>query len=536
MDTIDRMIDSLVESLEEAFKSSIVRKILSAKQSGNLLKDLSAVIGPVQWNNVEDTDFVVAPSTGKLDPDTIYFWLTGAEKPNPFKATRWASATIPANTLLAVSKGATLMTEPKLGYRHTPGKLGRAGYGSEEGLSSLKRVRELADYGHGIPEAKLKGERSAAEIRKGRAAARVGATSFMSDNQFKEMNRARWHALLQKKHAGDDVVQVMKQIIEVANAIQAEELSRIGKGKFRKWRRGWSILAKEAQRAVGEAWEKVETIDRYEKDFENYKARHPGKDSPDSYYTDSVSQAKLDLNNILKNLKEMAEVKDEPEVAPEAPAAEAPTAEAPAAEAPAAESLQITSRKFVVDEADPRRGDKPLKPHAELADRFLEVRKAIDDLSQQANAVKAIISQKEQVSAQMAQDLLRYAEEYKDRQFKTKRILIQLEDILPHKAAVPEWKKVLNFMLGKLESISQDLKKEAEAFIEGAKREIPGSTELRYKELESITSPVAESWLIFRKMFDTVREWARMSRSKIIDLQDEVSNLIRSDDPSTAGV
>lgn len=535
MDTIDRMIDSLMGSLEEAFKSSIVRKIVSAQQAKSLLKNLSAVIGPVQWDNVEDTDFVVVPATGRLDPDTIYFWLTTAEKTIPFRTNKWAGSAIPANTLLAVSKGSTLLTAPKLGYRHTPSKLGRVGYSPEEGYGSVKRIRELADLAYAIPEAKLKGERSAAEIRKTRAAARVGATAFMKDLQFRDINRARWHTLLQKKHAGDDVVQVMKQIIDTANAIQAEELTRIGgKGKLRTWRRGWSTLVRSAQRAVEEAWEKVETIARYESDFERSKERSlpsdPGRDYMDEYATRSIAQAKLELNGILKTLKEMAEVKDEPDL--ESPAAEAPAPE-PAKEV---ESLQIAVRKFEVVEAEPRRGDKPLKTHAELADRFLEVRKAIDDLSQQANAVRAIIAQKEQVSAQMAQDLLGYAEEYKDRQFKTKRILVQLEDILPHKAAVPEWKKVINFMLGKLEAISQDLKKEAEAFIDGAKREIPGSTELRYKELESVTSTVAESWIIFRKMFDKVKEWAGLSRSKINDLQGQVSELISSDDPSAVSV
>jgi hypothetical protein len=236
------------------------------------------------------------------------------------------------------------------------------------------------------------------------------------------------------------------------------------------------------------------------------------------------------INSLVESLEEAFKSSIVPDL--ESPAAEAPAPE-PAKEV---ESLQIAVRKFEVVEAEPRRGDKPLKTHAELADRFLEVRKAIDDLSQQANAVKAIIAQKEQVSSQMAQDLLRYAEEYKDRQFKTKLILVQLEDILPHKAAVPEWKKVINFMLGKLESISQDLKKEAEAFIDGAKREIPGTTELRYKELESVTSSVAESWIIFRKVFDKIKEWAGLSRSKINELQDQVSELISSDDPSAVSV
>lgn len=513
MHSIDSMIDRL---LGEAVKSSAVQKILDASNAKKILRELSAAIGPVKWDEVDDTDFVPVPLVGKSVPlDLIVFWLTDKEKKNPYAA-RWGSETLPANLLLAITKGTQLLPVAASYSRYPKDKFGRAG-DSYEGLSSLKRVRELADIAFAIPEEKLKGVRSAEPVRATRYAARKGATALISDKDFREMNKNRYQKLLQQKHADDDVVDSMRKIIDVANKIQDNQLVAARSGELFRGDYGRSI-ASNAQEKVSNAWYTVESILGYVKELAVAKAKYPDRDKEDfDFYISTIKEKKLELKGILNKLEAML--------------SKISTQSTPT---PEVESLQISPRQFgkAIEEVDARPSARPLKTHAELADRFLEVRKAIDDLSQQANAIKAIISQKEQVSAQMAQDLLRYAEEYKDRSFKTKRILVQLEDIPAHKAQVPQWQKVMNFMLGKLEAISQDLKKEAEAFIEGAKREIPGSTELRYKELESVTSSVAESWIIFRKMFDKIKEWASVSRAKINNLQDMVSDLLSTGNPS----
>ena len=184
------------------------------------------------------------------------------------------------------------------------------------------------------------------------------------------------------------------------------------------------------------------------------------------------------------------------------------------------ESLQITQRadlEEVKKAKKLRRSTRPLKKHTDVADKFLEVRKAIDDLSQQAAAVGAIIGEKERVAGNLSRELMDYAEEYKERIIQTKNIFIQLQDIPPHKAKVPAYKKVMDHMLDMLEGVSKDMRKEAEAFIEDAKREVPGETELLYKEVmkEGRTSVMGEGWAAWRKILDIVGGLAAKSRDKI---------------------
>ena len=196
---------------------------------------------------------------------------------------------------------------------------------------------------------------------------------------------------------------------------------------------------------------------------------------------------------------------------------------------PKQEDLQIKPRSFAeevkVDEAkpEPRRSDKPLKAHQDTADKFLETREAIDQLNQQIAAVKAIIGEKESVAGTMAAELMQYAEEYKDRMIRTKNVLIQLEDIPPHKAQVPAYKKVIDHLLEKLEGVSREMRKEAEDFIESAKREIPGSTELKYSKIESV---MGEGWKAWYKIVHFFKSIGARIREEIYGIEHEAQNLI----------
>jgi len=202
------------------------------------------------------------------------------------------------------------------------------------------------------------------------------------------------------------------------------------------------------------------------------------------------------------------------------------------------ESLdQITPRNLNEAKAEPRRSTRPLKKHSEMADQFLQTRQAIDGLNQQIAAVRAIIASKEEVAGNLARDLMSYAEEYQDRMFQTKKVLVALEDIPPHKAKVPQWTKVIKHLLQQLESVSSDMRKEAEEFIEAAKNEIPGSTELLYKELENVNKTMmGESWIVFKKILNKVKQLAQISRqtldSIVTDAQDLLSSL--ADDSKTS--
>jgi len=193
------------------------------------------------------------------------------------------------------------------------------------------------------------------------------------------------------------------------------------------------------------------------------------------------------------------------------------------------ESLQIPPRADLVEVDKQRRSSRPLKGHAEVAQKFLEVRRAIDEIDQQAAALRAIIGEKERVAGNLAGEPMKYAEEYEDRTFKTKEILLTLQDIPPHTAKVPQWRKVIDHLLDKLGSVSADMRAEAEEFIESAKSEIPGRTELMYQELES--SVMGEAWTVVRKLLDKAKAVGRKTKDKLSEIENETKAFLAQMEP-----
>lgn len=174
------------------------------------------------------------------------------------------------------------------------------------------------------------------------------------------------------------------------------------------------------------------------------------------------------------------------------------------------ESLQI-------EEGD-RRSDKPLKVHADLADKYYETIKAMEELQQQASAITAIISEKGKQAGALERELILAAQEYKDNVFRTQKVLITIEKIPPHKAQIPKWKDAINGLLDRLGAVSADMRKKGEAFVEACKGEIPGRTELRYKGL-------GESWASFTKILSWFKGWLKGVDDELDALQTEAGAL-----------
>lgn len=197
--------------------------------------------------------------------------------------------------------------------------------------------------------------------------------------------------------------------------------------------------------------------------------------------------------------------------------------------APRADCLKLQAEAEKKPKSKTRRTDRPLKGHSDTADKFLEVQKAIEELDKQAAAIRAIIAEKQLVSGNLASELINYAQEYQDRMFRTEKILIQLQDIPSHKAKVPQWRQVIDHLLDKLGGVSTEMRQEGEDFIEASKREIPGSTELYYQEVESsITSVMGEAWAGFRKILDKVKSMGKVIGSKLSGIEKQTNELLSS--------
>lgn len=195
--------------------------------------------------------------------------------------------------------------------------------------------------------------------------------------------------------------------------------------------------------------------------------------------------------------------------------------------APREDCIKLQAEAAKKSRAKARRTDRPLKGHADTADKFLEVQKAIEELDQQAAAIRSIIAEKQLVSGNLANELINYAQEYEDRMFRTEKILVQLQDIPSHKAKVPQWRQVIDHLLDKLGGVSAEMRQEGEEFIEASKREIPGSTELYYQEVESsINSVMGEAWAGFRKLLDKVKSMGKAIAGKLSSIEHQTNELL----------
>lgn len=176
--------------------------------------------------------------------------------------------------------------------------------------------------------------------------------------------------------------------------------------------------------------------------------------------------------------------------------------------------------------APERRSDKPLAAHAAAASKYAELRRAQQEIEQQAAALNAMAIEKSRLAGAMEPELIRYAREYKDRTIRLNDILIQLIDIPAHKSQTPQYKKFIDWAFVKFESISSKMRKEAEKFLEACHREIGGEKDVfTYKLIpgkKKGESTMAEAWSFFSKLMDQFKKVAASIRGEILDLEQRI--------------
>jgi len=258
-ESFSEFVSSLSESnisLNEAFASQKLASILTG--ANKMDKDLPAAfynMSKIALDKIQDIDIIeLTPAEAKKEKraSAIYMYFTTNEKPNPFAgASSWREEkTIPANTLLAITDGSNewMATEWQRSYagdkksirtlkttkRDDSAGFQKSGASNQHGsgISSMKQVAELADRAYCLDLTILKARYSTESQRVERNAARKGATAFMNDKEFKEINKKRYYDILATKAAAMPMDAIVLDAIEKLGNQIKDAIATGTKGKY----------------------------------------------------------------------------------------------------------------------------------------------------------------------------------------------------------------------------------------------------------------------------------------------------------------
>lgn len=152
----------------------------------------------------------------------------------------------------------------------------------------------------------------------------------------------------------------------------------------------------------------------------------------------------------------------------------------------------VSNREAGIKEAEQRRSDKPLKAHADVVDKYAEVLAMQEKLQEQSLAIQAIVKEKGNMADALAAEIEKFAAEYENQTIRTKKIVAKLEEIPAAKSKSVSWKKYIDWSLGKFQTISAELHKEAQDFLEATKQMIPSKKFITTQKVESICEGVED--------------------------------------------
>lgn len=240
--------------VNEALKSSKLRGLISMKNgSKDILRAIyghtKIALDKIEDHQIQDID----PKQGKKAEGLVVYYTT-QEKENPYadreKGHYNDSATIPANTILAIGMGKdvaymqTVYNRAKREYRYSLTTNPKSySYGSNQdiginknyrgwnasGIYNVKRVIDLADGAFvinpkALPDTDLK--------TYNRAKAREGAVAFKSDKEFKDANMQRYEEILQKRASTMDIDKLVEDAINDMAEMMKDAIKNKQKNKY----------------------------------------------------------------------------------------------------------------------------------------------------------------------------------------------------------------------------------------------------------------------------------------------------------------
>lgn len=311
------------ESLElnEAFKSSILKDISSDKR-GNLGKEFFKTLFAMGIGVSEITDLHItqvnpseASKITSRNSLAVLIYYSSREKPNPY-AGKGTYDRIAANVPLAIVKGGRFMglaydrwankggknlytLQPLADASRQLGAVDKTGGVHGSGLTSLKRMADVADVVYVIDPANVPSSTDLLHLRK---EAKSGAVAFINDKDFKKQNQSRYHEILKERAANDDIDKIVSDAIEtltqhIKDGVSKKQMDASGNFTIGSDPKGRSVKISDAGNIMNQILNDYARYVEYQNSAKIAKERH----DIDTWYTDSAKdQAKSIKDRVRK--------------------------------------------------------------------------------------------------------------------------------------------------------------------------------------------------------------------------------------------
>ena len=320
--------------LNEAINSSILRSVLSNGREGKQgKKNLSMLakgfygLSKVALDKIEDEDFIISNDVDKIFKNYggnshVLFFISDNEKENPYYDTKNGSwndyKMVPGGgiVLAAMSgdrqffrnewsrwSGGRVWSKDKKGDE---GQIGinhkYRGWGAS-GLNNGKRIAEMSDRVIVINLDLIRQKYSTENLRKARAEARAGATSFKSDKDFRDENRNRYHQILATKAAALPLDKMVSDAIDKLSKQISDGLKKGEKTQYQEIKigvspKGREVKAKDASSHMSSILDDYARYCDYIRQAEESEARYGERES--WYERESKNYAKSIKERIAK--------------------------------------------------------------------------------------------------------------------------------------------------------------------------------------------------------------------------------------------
>ena len=264
--------------LNEAINSVLFRSILmNGKEGKHAKKNMSMLakgfygLSKVALDKIEDEDFIVSNDPQKIfknygGSNHVIFFISDNEKENPYYDSRNSSwndyKMVPGGGILLAAMsgdrqffsnewsrwaGGRTWSKNKKGDE---GQIGinhkYRGWGAS-GLNNGKRIAEVSDRVVVLNLDLIRQKYSTENLRRARAEARAGATSFKSDKEFRDANNARYHKILADKAANLPLDKMVKDAIELLAKQISDGLAKGEKTQYQEIKIGESPKGREVK-------------------------------------------------------------------------------------------------------------------------------------------------------------------------------------------------------------------------------------------------------------------------------------------------
>ena len=264
--------------LNEAINSVLFRSILmNGKEGKHAKKNMSMLakgfygLAKVALDKIEDEDFIVSNDPQKIfknygGSNHVIFFISDNEKENPYYDSRNSSwndyKMVPGGGILLAAMsgdrqffsnewsrwaGGRTWSKNKKGDE---GQIGinhkYRGWGAS-GLNNGKRSAEVSDRVVVLNLDLIRQKYSTENLRRARAEARAGATSFKSDKEFRDANNARYHKILADKAASLPLDKMVKDAIELLAKQISDGLAKGEKTQYQEIKIGESPKGREVK-------------------------------------------------------------------------------------------------------------------------------------------------------------------------------------------------------------------------------------------------------------------------------------------------